>query len=115
MWRPALKPDKTAFQSLASGSFSYTTDYGRKVKIESVALHASVAITETVKVTLLSGKGANYNVVLANYDLVAEQDFVWRPDGEMNLQAEDALRITCTNANLTGIVYLTVKASEYTP
>ena len=112
MWLPSLKKDATASQSLATGPLLTTTTYGRKAKIESVMVHASVAITETVKITLVSAWGANFNEVLSSYDLVSEQDFVWRPQGEMNIQSGDSIRVTCTNANGTGTVYSTIKASE---
>lgn len=110
----ALKPDKTASQNLASAALSYTTDYGRRFKLESVMIHASVAITETVTVTLDSVHGSNYDIVLAKQDLDAEQDFVFRPQGELNLQVGDEIKVQCTNANTTGIVYATIKSSEIT-
>ena len=110
----ALKKDKTSSQNLALGALSYTTDHGRRFKLESVSLHASVAITETVTITLESAHGANYDEVLATVDLVGEQDFVFRPQGELNLQVGDEIKVQCTNANTTGTVYATVKASELT-
>jgi hypothetical protein len=110
----ALKPDKTTSQNLANAALSYTTDYGRRFKLESVSLHASVAITETVTVTLDSAHGANYDVVLAKIDLDAEQDWVFRPQGELNLQVGDEIKIQCTAANVTGTVYATIKSSEIT-
>ena len=110
----ALKKDKTTSQNLVSGALSYTTDYGRRFKLESVSLHASVAITETITITLDSAHGSNYDEVLSTVDLVGEQDFVFRPQGELNLQAGDEIKIQCTNSNTTGTVYGTVKASEIT-
>lgn len=109
-----LKSDKTFSQNLASGALSYTSNYGRRFKLESVCLHASVAITETVTVTLDSVNGSNYDVVLAKVNLSAEQDFVFRPQGELNLQLGDEIKVQCTNANTTGTVYGIIKSSEIT-
>lgn len=111
-WNRPLKPDKTTSQDLSAGALSYTTNYGRRWKLESVAIKASVAITETITITLDSKNGSNYDVVLQTYDMVGETSFVFRPQGELNLQAGDEIRIQCTNANTTGIVYPLVKASE---
>lgn len=108
----SLKKDKTSSQDLSDAALSYTTDFTRRVKIEAVILRASVAITETITITLDSVNGANYDTVLAIGYLSAEQDFVFRPQGELNLQAGDNIKVQCTNANTTGTVYVTVKSSE---
>ena len=107
-----LKSDKKTSQDLSAGALSLSTSFGRKFKLEQVTIHASVAITETVTVTLVSAQGANYNVVLVARDLVGEQDFIFRPQGECNLQAGDEIKVQCTNANTTGIVYPIIKTSE---
>ena len=107
-----LKGDKQTSQDLSSAALSYTTSFGRKFKLEQITIHASVAITETITVTFISASGANYNVVLTSRDLVGEQDFIFRPQGECNFQAGDEVKVQCTNANTTGIVYATIKTSE---
>lgn len=106
------KADVGTSQDLSLGALSFTTSFGRKAKLEMVALHASVPITETITITLVSARGANYNVVLRTVDLDGESDFVFRPEGECNLQAGDEIKVQCTNANTTGVVYPTVKTSE---
>lgn len=107
-----LKKDKTASQALSSGALSYTTDYARAFKLEQIMIKASVAITETVTITLDSAQGSNYDTVLATLLLDAESSAVWRPSGEANFQAGDEIKVQCTNANATGTVYATIKASE---
>ena len=107
-----LKSDKTTSQNLVLGELSYTSAIGRKFKLEEVILHASVAITETVTVTRDSKNGADYDHVLDRGHLVGEQDYVFRPQGECNFQDGDEIKIHCTNANLTGVVYCTIKTSE---
>lgn len=113
-WNRSLKADKTASQDLSAAALSYTTDYGRKFKLEAVYVKASVAITETVTITLDSALGAAYDIILQTYDLVAETSFMWRPQGEMNLQAGDEIKVQCTAANITGVVKAVVKSSELT-
>lgn len=113
-WRPSLKPDKTASQDLSAAALSYTTNYGRRFKLESVYLVASVAITETITITLVSALGTAYDVVLQVYDMVNESSFIWRPQGEMNLQLGEEIKIQCTAANNTGTVKVVVKSSEIT-
>jgi len=110
----ALKPDKTTSQDLSAAALSYATDYGRAFHLESIRIHASTGITETITITLDSAKGANYDHVLATIELSSEQDFIYVPDDDANYQAGDEIKIQCTNANTTGTVYVTVKASELT-
>jgi hypothetical protein len=108
-----LKPDLTSSQILSAGALSYTSSSNsRKFKLEEVSIHFSVAVTETITITRDSVNGANYDHVLAKRSMVAEQDFVFRPQGEENFQAGDEIKVQCTNVNTTGICYLTIKRSE---
>jgi hypothetical protein len=106
------KPDITTSQDLSAGALSYTTAIGRKFKLAEVAIHASVDITETITITRDSKNGANYDHILLSRDLSAEQDVVYRPQGECNFEVGDELKVACTNANLTGTVYVTIKLME---
>ena len=108
----SLKTDKTTTQDLSAGALSYTTAYGRAFKLEQIIFRASVAITETIAVTLDSKHGASYDTILRVKSLSAEQNFVYIPDGENNFQAGDEIKIQCTNANLTGSRAVQVKSSE---
>jgi len=108
----SLKPDITTSQDLSADALSYTTSIGRRFKLERILFHASVAITETITITLDSGKGANYDTVLRRKSLSSEQDFIYIPDGENNYYAGDEIKIQCTNANLTGVLYANIKARE---
>lgn len=107
-----LRSDITTSKDLTAGALSYTTSIGRKFKLEQILFHASVAISETITITLDAKAGANYDSVLVEASLVAEQDFVFRPQGEANYNEGDELKIQCTNANLTGTIYVTIKTSE---
>ena len=108
----SLKSDLTTSQNLASAALSYTTAYGRKFKLEQIIFHASVAISETITITLDAKGGSAYDTVLQEVTLVAEQDLVYRPQGQANFQSGDEIKIQCTNANGTGTIYATVKAQE---
>ena len=108
----SLKTDKTFSQDLTAGALSYTSDYSRRGKIESVSVKATVNITETITVTLKSKNGSAYDIVLAEFDMLAERDFMFRPQGELNLQDGDEILVECTQANVTGTVSGSIKASE---
>ena len=108
----SLKPDLVTSQDLSTGALSYTTSIGRRFRLERILFHASVAITETITITLDSGQGATYDVELRKKSLSSEQDFIYVPEGENNYYAGDEIKIQCTNANTTGTIYVTVKARE---
>ena len=108
----ALKKDLSTSQNLTLGALSYTSAIARRFKLENVSIHASTTISETITITRVSAIGANYNVVLATKTLIAQQDFVYRPSGEENFQVNDEVKVECTNANTTGIVYVDIKTSE---
>lgn len=112
MWLPALKLDKTFTQALSSGALSYTTDYGRKTRVDSVTIKATVAITEIITITLDSAKGSDYDVILDSKELNQERGYVYKPADGLLLQAGDELRIECTAANAVGTVSGLVKSSE---
>jgi hypothetical protein len=107
-----LKRDVTTSQDLSADSLSYTTTYGRKFKLEQIIFHVDVAISETITITLDSANGSDYDSVLQEVTLVAEKDFIFRPQGEANYHAGDEIKVECTNANLTGEIFVTFKTSE---
>ena len=111
-----LKPDLTSIQDFSAAGFpalSYTSSSSnRKFKLEEVIIHFSAAVTETITITRDSVNGADYDHILAKRSMVAEQDFIFRPQGEENFQAGDEIKVECTNANHTGVAYLTIKRSE---
>ncbi|MDD5355086.1 MAG: hypothetical protein PHY56_00890 [Candidatus Omnitrophica bacterium] len=102
----------TTNQDLSAGALNYTTSVGRKFKLAEIILHASVAITETITITRDSKNGANYDHILRSFDLVGEQDFVFRPEGECNFEENDEIKVQCTNANLTGTIYVEIRTME---
>lgn len=108
----SLKPDINTSQDLSAAPLSYTTSIKKPCKVEQILFSTSVAITETITITIDSATGANYDVTLRSIGLSSESSYIFRPEGQMNLQVGDELKIQCTNANVTGIIYVTVKISE---
>ncbi len=107
-----LSSDDKTSQDLAISELDYSFTVGRKRKLEMVTFKFSQAVSETVTITLDSAHGVNYDVALAEVVLVAETSFVFRPQGECNLQSGDQLRLQCTNANGIGVCYANIKTSE---
>lgn len=109
-----LKPDATTSQNLATGALSYTTSFStsKPWKLLSVEIKASQNITEEITLTRDSASGANYDTILRKKSLSAEQNFLYKPEGGLVFQAGDQLKVACTNANLAGTVYLSIKAME---
>ncbi len=107
-----LRSPITTTQDLTSAALNFTTSISRQWKLEEVTIHFSAAVTETVTIARNSKQGANYDTVLATLDLVAETDYVFRPQGECNFLDGDELDVDCTFANTTGIAYVEIKQSE---
>ena len=107
-----LKTILRTSQDLSAAALSYTTALDRAFKLEEVTIHADANITETITISRDSVGGASYDTVLAKRDMVGEADFVFRPQGECNFFAGDNVKIACTNANVTGVVYVEIKTSE---
>lgn len=105
-----LKLDQKASQDLSEGALDETISYNKPFKLEQVLIVFSENITETITITLDSAGGSDYDTVLDSKDLNSQNNYVFHPD--RNFQAGDKIRIQCTNANVTGIAYVTVKASE---
>ena len=113
--RNFIKPDITTSQDLSAGAgtaLSFTTTIGRKFILDRIIFHASVAITETITITLKSVNGANYDVILRKKSLSSAQDFIYEPEGQNTYQAGDEIKVQCTAANDTGIIYVTIKLRE---
>ena len=107
-----LKPDDTFTQDLSDAALSHTTTIGRKFKLQEITIHFSEVVTETITITRDSKQGANYDDVLNKRSLVAEQDYVFRPEGECDFLNGDEVKVQCTNANVTGVAYGKIKTSE---
>lgn len=107
-----LKPDDTFSQDLSTAALSHTLTFTKPSKLQKIVFHASVAITETITITLDSVEGAAYDAVLRKVTLVGKQDYVYTPDGENDYQTGDIIKVECTNANTTGTISGTIKTRE---
>jgi hypothetical protein len=82
--------------------------YQRDTFLLGVFLHSSVNITETVTVTRVSADGSTYDVVLNTSNLTSASNYVYVPTFPVPIQRGDSIKVTCTAANTTGVVYATV-------
>lgn len=102
--------DKNTTQNLSLAALAYTTDFSSQVKIQHIALKADTKISEMITLTLNYAQGGS--IELAAEILNNEADFLYIPEGELYLASGDQLKIECSNNNLTGIVYLTVRGEK---
>lgn len=108
------KPEQEFSQDLSAGALDFTTSFSTNnpFRLDQIFLHFDTAVSETVTITLDSGKGSDYDIVLQEVVLVSETDFVYRLQGNPDFNAGDQIRIQCTNTGGSGNVYGSVKASE---
>ena len=109
------KADISGLQDLSAAggtALSATTSTGRKFKLIEVTVNADENITETITVTRVSKLGSDYDDVLAKRDLVSEQHFIFRPQGECLFQAGDEVKVECTANEATGEVFYNIKRVE---
>lgn len=99
-------------QNLVSAALSYEWTLERDMDLLQVLLHASANITETVQITHVDGSSSNYNTVLDTTNITAGANYSFRPTGRCAFKKGDKIKITCTNANTTGIVYAKIIAEE---
>jgi len=105
-----LKGDLTTSQDLSDAALSYTTTYKRGFTNLEVFIKFSVAVTETITITLDSKNGANYDTVLKTKSLYDENSFIY--ETSKHFFKGDQIKIQCTNANGAGIAYVIIKAKE---
>ena len=109
-----LSKDVTTSQDLSAAALDYSTseDFTRERKVEMILFNFSVAVSETITITLDSGNGSDYDTILQEVVLIAETDFVYRPQGQLNIQSGDAIKLECTNTGGVGTCFATIKTSE---
>ena len=101
---------KKAFsQDLTSAPLNVEIEFQYDVLIYQVLFSASVDIVEDISVTYIDTEyGANYNVLIRQYSFNDEQDAAML-DIKFRLRKGDKIKIQCTNANTTGVIYGTVQ------
>ena len=116
-------PDITTKQDLSAAggtALDFTTTIGRPFKLGEIIINfndgatppIAVAVTETITITIDSTKGAIYDTIKVKRSLIAESNFVYRPQGNPDYHKGDEIRIQCTADNATGIANVLVKAKE---
>lgn len=100
---------KESSQSLAEDALSYTTNFAAKTRIKQILLHSSIAITQTVTISIDSKTGANYDTTLASNSLVSESNYSYLPCPEFILESGDEIVVACTNTGTpAATVYVTI-------
>jgi hypothetical protein len=95
---------------LSGAAMDSTTTLASKGKISQILFHSTVALNEQVEIWFES-KTASYPTMLvggADGLLAGEADLVFIPESEMRIESGDEIRIKCTNAGASGLVYATV-------
>ena len=84
-----------------TGAMSYSFAPGKEFTFEEVRLHLSDALApaENFVITLVSGKGSLYNVILYSKDMNLVQDLVYQPEQPHNFDPADSLTFAWTNTN----------------
>lgn len=102
---------KKAFtQDLSSAALSQEFEFQYDVIIYQVLVNSSVNIIEDLTVTYVDVEnGANYNTLIREYSFNDESDAALL-DIKFRLRKGDKVKIQCTNANTTGIIYGTIQA-----
>ncbi len=80
-------------ESAANTALTVTVPTGRLRRLLLVTIKYSGAASVTVTVTLNSGAGSTYDVLLASTALSAETDFTFTPDEETLLSDDDAIDV----------------------
>jgi len=97
---------QTGSQDLSAGALSLTAIASVQMELALITCKASEGITETVTVTIDQSEGSDYDVKLDSQGLNSEQDYIYKSNGDkIILNAGDGIKLACTNANTTGIVY----------
>lgn len=101
-------------QDLSAGEFDKDFTFGKSSKLQTVYVHATVPIIETIEITYKAAKSSNFDTLIETEDLETESDFVFMAEGSIAIEELDAINVNVSNANATGTVYVTVK-SEIAP
>lgn len=102
--------DLQGSQDLSLGEMSQDFEFNAAVKLVTVYIKSSLPITEEVTISFISSSGNNYNTVIDSKVMQLESSYVFAAAGDIALTEGDKIRVEVTNANLSGVVYATVKA-----
>lgn len=112
MYLSGLRSDITTSQDLSANPLSYTTTINRRFRLKEIAFKFSVAVNETITITRDSKHGANYDVKLLVAIISDATSYRFVPKEDIDFQIGDEIKIECSNDNLLGTVYSTIKTWE---
>ena len=87
------KIDRATGQSGANAAQTVSSPAGEQRRIEKVTVKYSGSVSVSVLLTLNSGAGAAWDVLLPTITLTAATDGVWIPDDEVLLKLDDVLDV----------------------
>lgn len=102
--------EKSTIQDLSVAALSAELDFGGACKVGTIYFHFDAAVTETITITFVSAKGAAYTTVIQTQALSGETDFVFAPNGAIELNDGDKIKVQCTKATATATVGVVAKA-----
>ena len=97
-------------QDLSLNGFDQDFNFGRAARLVTVYMHASVPITESIALKYKSSKGSDYDTLIDGKILNNGSDYMYAAEGTIAINELESINIAVTNANLTGSVFVTVKA-----
>ena len=95
-------------QDLTAGALLEDFIFHTQARIRAVHLSFTTPVTETVTITRVDSSGNPYNTSGSTKDLEDNEDYIFHPEWDLILIKGDRIRVECTNANTTGIVYGTI-------
>lgn len=100
-----------ASQDLSSAPLNYATTINQNFKLKALMIHTSVPISETIDLLYDDSNGNNYDTLLRRIQFNANSDGAFCPEGELFVFGAigDKIKVTCTNVNLTGTIYITLQ------
>lgn len=98
-------------QNLSLTPMNYVTSVAQNFKLKALMIHTSVPITETIDLLYDDNNGNNYDTLLRRIQFTNNQDGAFCPEGDLFVFGTlgDKIKVTCTNANLTGTIYITLQ------
>lgn len=101
-------------QNLVNGALVYSFECPHDLILHSVGIKINASVSETITVNDVASvaDGSNYDVVLDSTTLSSQQNYIFRPADGHYFKKGDTVKVTCTNAAETGVLYGRLKYTE---
>lgn len=86
----------------------YTTGFNNDWALHSVSIHFSDSYNKTVTLTIDSGTGSNYDVILFREEVKSDEDFLYMPDSDLLFANDDQIKVTVEEKTGSVTAYITV-------